>query len=128
MAEEKVKAKTKNGDGHDEAERSKLEKYEQDKIDRGEGMPPHYRVLFGQEGSALSEVARLTNTEKVLFAIQVMQEQLASPLRKKRASTIFREAYMHNSIGVDGEGRDDIKIMGQQQMEQEAAKRGQLMV
>jgi len=100
------------------------DKYQKDKIAAREGMPPHYNVLFGRKGDDLSEVARVNPREKVLFSTQTMLELLADPRRKERASLVFREAYLHFSIAEGGEGRDDIKIIGEQIAKQERDQRG----
>lgn len=123
MAKDKDKDVQMNGDEQEEPEK---DKYEKDKIAATEGMPPHYKVLFGRKGNDLSEVARVNPREKVLFSTQEMLEDLVNPKREWRASRVFREAYLHYSIGEGGEGRDDIKIIGEQiQAQESAAKRGQ---
>ena len=87
-------------------------------------MPAHYNVLFGRKGDDLAEVARINPREKVLFSTQTMLEQLASPERTMRASRLFREAYLRFSIAEGGEGRDDIKVIGEQIAKQEGTQRG----
>jgi len=112
-----------NGDEQGESEE---DKYEKDKIASVSAMPPQYGVLYGRQGSDLAEVSRVNPREKVLFATQEMLEDLVNPERTWRASRTFRESYLHYSIGEGGEGRDDIKIIGEQITGQEnAAKRGQ---
>ena len=120
--------------GNKESEKERLEReereqrYEKNKIERSEGMPPVYNVMYGQEGQDLAEVSRLTRTEAVIFSIQVMQEDLTSAERLKsgkRASKSFREAFEHHSIAIDGEGREDLKIIGQQALETQTLGRGE---
>ena len=115
-----------NGDEQGEQGESVEEKYEKDRIAAIEAMPAHFKALFGRQGNDLAEVARINPREKVLFATQEMLEDLTNPERRWRASRTFRESYLHFSIAEGGEGRDDIKIIGEQiQSQENAAKRGQ---
>lgn len=90
-----------------------------------ESLAPEYFALFGQEGNNLLEVGRVTERQKVLNSVQIMMEELGNPQRTKRASAVLREADLHGSIGINGQGREDIHLLLKGKAEAQAAKGGE---
>jgi hypothetical protein len=125
-------AKEKDNNGSDgasvaDAEKKKKaeerEKYERRKM--LESLAPEFFALFGRTGTDLLEVARVTDRQKVLNSVQIMMEELGNPLRVLRASAVLREADLHGSIGINGQGREDIHLLYKGKVEAQAAKGGE---
>ena len=85
-------------------EQEKQQKAKQRKLD---SLPAYYTAMYDREGTALLEMGNITDRQKVLYAVQIMQESI--PLKnRKRLSTILREAELHGSIAVDGAGQKNV--------------------
>ena len=94
------------------AEEERLKKAKQKKL---ASLPAYHDAMFGREGTDLLEVGVITERQKLLYAVQIMQESI--PIKgRKRLSTILREAELHGSIGVGGKGRDDLHKLDEREM------------
>lgn len=122
---------SKNGNGVNQEDKTpedkdKIEKerLERDKRRKIENMPPEYIALFGKDGDELIEVGIITERENLLNSIQIMQEEIRNPDRKKPLSQILREARLRGSIAVGGQGRKDIHLIGERKVQEQANARG----
>jgi hypothetical protein len=115
--------KNNKGNGQQEIQLSEVDKKakeEEEKTKRAkrkalESLPSYFHAMFGKEGTDLLEVGVITERQKLLYAVQIMQESI--PVRgRKRLSTILREAELHGSIGVGGKGRDDLHKLDEREM------------
>jgi hypothetical protein len=122
---------SKNGNGNHLDEKPKddkdkeRERFERDKRRRLDSMPPEYIALFGKEADDLIEVSIISERENLLNSVQIMQEQIRNPDRKKSLSQILREARLRGSIAVGGQGRKDIHLIGERKVQEQANSRGQ---
>lgn len=120
----------KNGNGNSPENKTKedkdkeRERFERDKRRKLDNMPPEYIALFGKEGNDLIEVGIISERERILNSIQIMQEEIRTKGRKKPLSQILREANIRGSIGVGGQGRKDIHLIGERKAQEQANNRG----
>lgn len=121
----------KNGNGNNSEDKTKedkdnkeRERFERDKRRKLDNMPPEYIALFGKEGDDLIEVSIISERENLLNSVQIMQEQIRNPDRKKPLSQILREARLRGSMAVGGQGRKDIHLIGERKVQEQANNRG----
>ncbi len=117
----------KNGNGQKPEDKAKderdkeRERYERERRKKLESMPPEFLALFQKDGNDLIEVAIISERENLLNAVQIMQEEIRNPERKKSLSQILREAKLRGSIAVGGQGRKDIHLIGERKVQEQAA-------
>lgn len=125
-----AKNKTNNNGAEDEKKKAddakrKEERERFEKRKQLEALAPEFFAMFGRSGTDLLEVANVSEREKLLNSVVIMQEEIGKPGRLIRASAILREANLHGSIGVAGKGREDIHMLHKEKVEAQAARGGE---